>query len=100
MTSATAQELFDKVTQVMPLAEVASRLSLHANTIKRWGGHGQGPRALHGGFQADVGAFRRGRGSVLHQTTRRRQCWETFRQVAQDLHEDLSPYTFIEPSAG
>ena len=101
----TTEELFQRALKVSPPREIAARLGLHANTVRRWMKRRRVPGSYRGDFLRVLGmqycgGSARDKDQFFTKPEIAEKCFKSFCAVAKNLGADLGAYHFIEPSAG
>lgn len=109
-TSQTANALFQRVRTKLPLAEIAARIGLHANTVARWAERRDAPGHYRMDFLRMLGepvvsaiaegATERELDQFFTKRIVARKCFAVFAREAKRLGVDLARCHHIEPSAG
>lgn len=108
---ADAGAMFRRILTRHGPGEIADRLSLHPNTVKRWIEQGRVPPQYTQDFMRMLGRPAREISRQLADPVRdkdqyytkpeaAKRCFEVFQKAAKQLQIDLRRYHFIEPSAG
>ncbi|MDA7990562.1 MAG: helix-turn-helix domain-containing protein [Gammaproteobacteria bacterium] len=101
----TTEELFQRALKVSPPREIAARLGLHANTVRRWMKRRRVPGSYRGDFLRVLGmqycgGSARDKDQFFTKPEIAEKCFKSFCAVAKNLGANLGAYHFIEPSAG